>query len=88
MTMPVTPLPAPPPPVSWVPNRKVVTQLVTNALTWGVALTVSRYGLHENSLEAGIITAAIGITAGAVAGYMVKEIPKLEQDVTPVPSKM
>ena len=82
----ITPAPAPQP--SWVPNRKVVVGVVTNILTWGVALTVSHYSLHENSLEAGIVTAAIGIAAGAVAGYMVREIPRLEQDVKPAPAKM
>ena len=79
---------APPPPARWVPNRKVVAQVTANVLTWGVALAVSHYGLHENSLEAGIITAAIGIVAGAVAGYLVREIPRIEAEVKPAATKM
>jgi putative flippase GtrA len=65
----------------------MITTVTTNVLTWAVALLVSHYSLHENSLEAGVITAAIGIVAGAVAGYMVREIPVLERDVT-APTKI
>lgn len=79
--------PAPPPP-SWVPSRKVIAGVVTNVLAWGVALLIARTGLHEDSLTAGIVTAVIGIVAGAVAGYMVKELPKLEAVAKPAATKM
>jgi len=77
-----------PQPVSWVPNRKVLTQLATNILTFLVALAVSHWGLKESAEAAGIVSAVIGIVAGAVAGYLVREIPRLEQDAAPKAVKM
>jgi hypothetical protein len=89
MTAPVTTPATPAPPLpSWVPSRKVIAGVTTNILTWAVALLVSHYSLHEDSLTAGIVTAVIGIVAGAVAGYMIREIPRLEQDVKPVAKGM
>ena len=76
------------PPASWVPSRKVVTQLTVNILTFLAALAVSHWGLKDSAEAAGIVSAAIGIVAGAVAGYLVREIPRLEQDVKPAPTKM
>lgn len=76
---------AKPPRAPWVPSRKVLTTVATNVLTWGVALLVARLGLHEDSLTAGMVTAVIGIVAGGIAGYLVKEIPRIEADVDPVP---
>lgn len=90
MTTPVVSPPAPaPPPVSWVPNRKVIAGVVANVLTFLVAVVVAHFALHESSLAAGEVSAVIGIVAGAVAGYMVKELPKLEADaVKEAPAKM
>lgn len=79
--------PAPPPP-SWVPTRKWIAWAVANVLTFLVAVVVAHFGLHESSLAAGEVSAVIGILAGAVAGYMVREIPRLEADAKPAATKM
>ena len=71
---------AKPPRPPWVPSRKWVAGVVTNVLTWGAALLVARLGLHEDSLTAGMVTAVVGIVAGGIAGYLVKEIPRIEAD--------
>ena len=77
------------PPATWVPSRKIIAAVAANVLTLGVALAVSHYGLHESAEAAGIVSAVIGIVAGAVAGYLVKEIPIIEADVTKdAPTKM
>jgi len=82
----ITPAPAPQP--SWVPTRKVIAGVATNVLTFLVALAVSHFGLKESAEAAGIVSAVIGIVAGAVAGYLVREIPRLEQDAAPKAVKM
>jgi hypothetical protein len=63
-----------------VPGRKVLTQFITGLLTVGAGLVVDRFGLDESSLAAGEVTAVIGILAGGIAGYLVKEIPRIEAD--------
>lgn len=68
-------------PVSWVPNRKVVTQFATNVLTGAVALLVTKLGLHESPAVALWISGGIGIAAGAVAAYVVREVPVVERDL-------
>jgi len=73
---------SPEPSVNWVPSRKLVSAVVTNILTAAVALVVSRLGLHISAGESAEISGGIGIVAGAVAGYVVKEVPVIEQDVT------
>ena len=83
-----TPTPQPVSQPTWVPTRKVLTQLATNVLTFLVALAVSHFGLKESAEAAGIVSAVIGIAAGAVAGYLVREIPRLEQDAAPKAVKM
>lgn len=66
-------------PVSWVPNRKLTTAVVTNVLTTTVALAVTKLGLNESAAVAGWVSGGIGIVAGAVAGYIVKEVPVIEK---------
>jgi hypothetical protein len=75
----------PEPSVSWVPSRKVLVQFVTNVLTAVAALLVTGLGLHEPAAIAAEISAGIGIVAGAVAGYLVKEIPAVEHDIAAQP---
>ena len=82
----ITPAPAPQP--SWVPTRKVIAGVATNVLTFLVALAVSHFGLKESAEAAGIVSAVIGIAAGAVAGYLVKELPIIEADMKPAPTRM
>lgn len=65
-------------PAGWVPSRKLLTAVVTNLLTLGVSLVVAHFGLHESSLVAGEVSALISVAAGAIAGYLVREIPRLE----------
>lgn len=74
----VQPVPTPPA-VSWVPSRKVVTQFAANILTTVVALIVTKAGLHESAAVAGEVSAGIGIAAGAIAGYVVRELPAAEK---------
>jgi hypothetical protein len=76
---------SPEPSVSWVPSRKVFVQFVTNVLTAVAALLVTGLGLHVSPADAAEISAGIGIVAGAVAGYLVKEAPVIEKDVTAHP---
>jgi hypothetical protein len=71
-----------------VPNRKVLSQFAANALTFIAALLVTKLGLHETATEAGTVSAVIGIAAGGIAGYLVKEIPRLEADAKPAAAKM
>jgi putative flippase GtrA len=66
---------------TWVPSRKLTAAIITNALTWLVALAVTKLGLHESVAVAAWVSTVIGIVAGAVAGYLVKEIPVLEKDI-------
>jgi hypothetical protein len=81
------PQPAPEPP--WVPSRKVLTQFTANVLTLGVALVAAHFGLHETSGDASVVSAGIGIAAGGIAGYLVKEIPRLEAEAgKPAATKM
>ena len=84
-----TPAPVTPAPKAlWVPSRKVVTQFSANALTLTVALAVAHWGLRETSGDAAVVSAVIGIAAGGIAGYLVREIPRLEADVKPAATKM
>ena len=90
-----TPAPVPvlraapaPQPVSWVPSRKVLASFTANVLTLIVALAVTKLGLHESATTAGMVSAAVGIAAGGIAGYLVREIPRLEADVKPAATKM
>jgi hypothetical protein len=63
--------------------------VVANALTLILAIVVTRFGLHESSLVAGEVSAVIGIVAGGIAGYLVKELPKIEADaVKDTPTRM
>ena len=71
----------PVPSASRVPSRKVIAQFVGNVLTAAVALLVTKLGLHESAAVAAEVSAGIGIIAGAVAGYMVREIPVIEKDI-------
>jgi len=75
----------PEPSVSWVPSRKLVSAVAANILTAAVALAVSRLGLRVSAGESAEISGAIGIVAGAVAGYVVREVPVIEKDVTAQP---
>jgi hypothetical protein len=65
----------------WLPNRKLIYTVTVNALTWLVALGVTKLGLHEPTAVAGWVSTVIGLVAGAVAGYLVKEIPVIEKDI-------
>jgi len=85
---PVTAPPAAPAPAPWVPSRKLIAAVVTNVLTLIAALVVTRLGLHESPMVAGEVSAGIGIVAGGTAGYLVREIPKLESEVKDAPTKM
>jgi uncharacterized membrane protein len=73
---------SPEPSVNWTPSRKVVSQFVANVLTGVAAMLVARLGLHVSPYESAVIASAIGIVAGAVAGYVVREVPVIEKDVT------
>jgi ABC-type microcin C transport system permease subunit YejE len=58
-------------------SRKLVTAVLTNFLTDAVGLVVARYSLHLSVAEATQISAVIGVVAGALAGFIVKEVPDL-----------
>jgi hypothetical protein len=58
-------------------SRKLVTAIVTNVLADGVALAVTKFGLHLSPAEAAEVSAYVGIAAGAVAGFLFKEVPDL-----------
>jgi hypothetical protein len=67
---------------AWLPKRKVVASFVANVLTAAAALLVTKLGLHESAAVAAEVSALIGVVAGAVAGYAVREAPVLEKDIT------
>lgn len=79
---PLAPDPAPP---SWAPRRKVVAQFTANVLAAVAALLVTKLGLNESAAVAAEVSGLIGIIAGAVAGYVVREAPVLEKDITAHP---
>lgn len=58
-------------------SRKLITAVVANVLTDGVALAVAHFGLHVSSAEAVQVSAYVGVVASFVAGFLVKEIPDL-----------
>ncbi len=60
-----------------VVSRKLVTAVLVNLLTDGVALVVNHFSLHLSAPEAAQVAAYVGVAAGAIAGFLVKEIPDL-----------
>lgn len=58
-------------------SRKLVTTVVTFLLVDAVALVVNHFSLHVSPAEAAQVSSYIGIAAGAIAGFIVKEVPDL-----------
>jgi len=67
--------------LAWLPSRKVATQFITNVLTTGASLLVTHFGLHLTTAQQGWVSGAIGIAAGFIAGYLVRELPQIEHDL-------
>jgi uncharacterized membrane protein len=70
------------PAVSWTPKRKVIAQFTANVLAAVAALLVTKLGIHESAAVAAGVAGVIGIVAGAIAGYVVREAPVIEHDLT------
>ncbi len=68
----------PEPTVTWLPNVKVLTQVFTNVLGFGVTWAVTKLGFHQDAATANAISAVVGVVAGFLAAYIVKEAGKLE----------
>jgi hypothetical protein len=58
-------------------SRKLVTAVLVNILTDAVALIVNHFSLHLSAAEAAEVASYVGVAAGALAGFLVKEIPSL-----------
>lgn len=58
-------------------SRKLVTAIVTAALTNAVAVVVNHFSLHLNPAVTAEVATYIGLAAGAVAGFLLKEVPDL-----------
>jgi hypothetical protein len=65
----------------WIPNRKWIAWATANILGWVAGWAVTRLGIHESVQAAAAQTALIGFIAGAVASYVVKEVPLIEKDI-------
>ena len=88
MTAPVT-APAAPAPASWVPTRKWLAWAIASVLGWAVAFVITRLGISVPASAAAEVSSGIGFVSGAAAGYVVRELPKIEADVTKdAPKKM
>ena len=88
MTAPATAPAASAPQPSWVPTRKWLAWAIASVLGWAVAFVITKLGIHVPASAAAEVSSGIGFVSGAAAGYVVKELPKLEQDVKPAATKM
>lgn len=58
-------------------SRKLVTAIVTAALSYVVVLVVNHFSLHLNPQTASTVAEYVSLAAGAIAGYIVKEVADL-----------
>jgi hypothetical protein len=80
--------PAPAPQSSWMPTRKWIAWAIANVLGWAVAFAITKLGINVSASAAVQVSSVVGFISGAAAAYIVKEIPRLEQDVKPAATKM
>jgi hypothetical protein len=59
-------------------STKVVAQAATAVLTWGVALVVTKLGLHTSPDVYAAVPGLISLASGAFAGWFVREEAVLE----------
>jgi fructose-specific phosphotransferase system IIC component len=69
------------PVLKWIPNRKWIAWATANILGWVAGFVVTKLGIHETASAALGQSTVIGFIAGAVASYVVKEVPLIEKDI-------